>query len=116
MIFLLPPGIKGLRTLQTMTISVQKIGCIELESSALHIHPSRHLFFTIISGNTRTICEICSRSTIKTPERRHKHYSGIFLSKFEQVHADWFEFKNSPQKLSCNFLFGFLCSKYNNNS
>ena len=88
-----------------MTISVQKISCIDLESSALHIHPSRHLFFTIISGNTRAICEICSRSTIKTPERRHKHYSGIFLSKFEQVHADWFEFKNSPQKLSCNCFF-----------
>ena len=55
--------------------------------------------------NTRTRCEICSRSTIKTPERRHWRRwrrSGVFIVNyehitcssvsivnFEQVNADW---------------------------
>ena len=55
--------------------------------------------------NTRTRCEICSRLTIKTPERRHWHRwrrSGVFIVNyehitcssvsivnFEQVNADW---------------------------
>ena len=31
------------------------------------------------------MCEICSKLTIKTPERRHLHRSGIFIVNFEQI-------------------------------
>ena len=53
--------------------------------------------------NTRTRCEICSKLTIKTPERRHwrrscvvivnfEHftpYCSVSVANFEQVNAHW---------------------------
>ena len=35
--------------------------------------------------NTRTRCEICSKLTIKTPERRHWRRSGVFIVNFEHI-------------------------------
>ena len=35
--------------------------------------------------NTRTRCEICSKLTIKTPEGRHWHPSGVFIVNFEHI-------------------------------
>ena len=35
--------------------------------------------------NTRTRCEICSKLTIKTPERRHWRRSGVFIVNFEYI-------------------------------
>ena len=35
--------------------------------------------------NTRTRCEICSKLTIKTPERRHWRRSGVFIDNFEHI-------------------------------
>ena len=32
---------------------------------------------------------ICSKLTIKTPERRQWRRSGVFIVDFEQVNADW---------------------------
>ena len=45
------------------------------------------------NSNTRTRCEICSKLTRKTPERRHWHRSGVFrLSRHnfmrERVHQE----------------------------
>ena len=34
---------------------------------------------------TRTRCEICSKLTIKTPERRHWRRSGVFIVNFEHI-------------------------------
>ena len=31
------------------------------------------------------MCEICSKLTIKTPERRHRRPSGVFIANFEQI-------------------------------
>ena len=47
--------------------------------------------------NNRTRCGICSKLTIKIPERRHWHHSGVFMVNFnrvsivnfEQVNTDW---------------------------
>ena len=39
----------------------------------------------INSRNTRTRCEISSELTIKTPERRQSHRSGIFIVNFEHI-------------------------------
>ena len=38
---------------------------------------------------TRTRYEICSKLTIKTPERRYWGCSGVFIVNFENVIADW---------------------------
>ena len=35
--------------------------------------------------NFRTRCEICSKLTIKTPERRQWHGSGVFIINFEHI-------------------------------
>ena len=35
--------------------------------------------------NTRTICEICSKLTMKTLERRQLRRSGVFIVHFEQI-------------------------------
>ena len=37
--------------------------------------------------NTRTRCEICSKLTIKTPERRYG--ASVSIVSFAQVNADW---------------------------
>ena len=39
--------------------------------------------------NTRLRCEICSKLTIMTPERRHWRRSGVFIVNFEHVFAQW---------------------------
>ena len=30
-------------------------------------------------------CEICTKLTLKTPERRHQRRSGVFVVNFEQI-------------------------------
>ena len=67
-------------------------------------HPIRHLPTQVNYRNTRTRCGMCSKLTIKTPERRQWRLSGVFnvnsedishlvlvflLFKFEHVIADW---------------------------
>ena len=37
------------------------------------------------NGNTRTRCELCSKLTIKTPERRQWRRSGFFIVNFEDT-------------------------------
>ena len=41
--------------------------------------------FKVSSRNTRAWCEICSKLTVKTPERRHWRHSGVFVVNFEQI-------------------------------
>ena len=41
--------------------------------------------FKVNDRNTRTRCEICSKLTIKTPERRHWCLSGFFIFNFEHI-------------------------------
>ena len=49
--------------------------------------------FKVNNRNTRTRCEICSKLTIKRPERRYcTPSSNVFIVNFEQVNADWEDF------------------------
>ena len=48
-------------------------------------NPAGIYFFKVDNGNTRTMCEIRSKLTIKTSERRHWRRYGIFIVNFEQV-------------------------------
>ena len=41
--------------------------------------------FKVNNRNTRRSCDICSKSTIKTPERRHWCRSGFFIVNFEHI-------------------------------
>ena len=48
-------------------------------------YPAGIYLFKIKDENTRAMCEICSKSTMKTPERRHIHRSGVFIANLEQI-------------------------------
>ena len=48
-------------------------------------YPAGIYLFKVDSRNTRTMCEVCSKLTIKTPERRHWRRSGVFIVNFEQI-------------------------------
>ena len=45
-------------------------------------HPAGNYVFKVKNRNIRTTCEICSKLTIKTPERR---LPGVFIVNFEYI-------------------------------
>ena len=47
--------------------------------------PAGIYLLKVNNGNTRTRCEICSKLTIKTPERRQWRRSGVFIVNFEHI-------------------------------
>ena len=58
------------------------------------VHPKTKIsvgihLLKVNNRNTRTTCEICSKLTIKTSERRQWHRSGVDIVNFEYVNADW---------------------------
>ena len=56
-----------------------------LQSSFWYCNVQLHWFlFKVSNGNTRTMCEICTRLTI-TPEWRHWGRSGVSIVNFEQI-------------------------------
>ena len=57
----------------------------ELPQEVLRLTPIGIYMFKVNNGSTRTICEICSKLAIKTPERYHGHHSGVFVVKLEQI-------------------------------
>ena len=68
--------------------------------------------------DTRIRCEICSKLTIKSPERRHWRYSGVFIVNFKtyftpcsSVSIVNFEHVNAGRE----FLFGLLDAFYQKN-
>ena len=48
------------------------------------------LLLKVSNGNTRTVCEFCSKLAMKKPELRHWCRSGVFIVNFEQIsHIVW---------------------------
>ena len=47
--------------------------------------PAGIYLFKVNNRNTRTTCEICSKLTIKTPERCYWRSSGVFIVNFEHI-------------------------------
>ena len=47
--------------------------------------PVNIYFLKVNNGNTRTMCDISSNLTIKTPERHQWHSSGVFGVNFERI-------------------------------
>ena len=54
-------------------------------SKELNEYPASIYLFKFNIKNTRTMCEIWSKLTIKTPERRHWSRSGVFIVNYEQI-------------------------------
>ena len=59
--------------------------CLDHEQPWLANHPAGNYMPKANNRNTRTRSEICSKLTIKTPERRQWHYSGIFIANPEHI-------------------------------
>ena len=57
----------------------------------------------VSNRNTRKRCEVCSKLIIKTPERRHRHRSGIFIVTFEPISHLFsaFTFEFEQEKIYC---------------
>ena len=55
----------------------------------LAITPAGNYMSKVNNINIKTWCEICSKLTIKTPERHQWCRFGVFIVNFEQVNAGW---------------------------
>ena len=51
----------------------------------LKTYSAGNYMFKVNNRNTRTRCEICSKLTIKTPERWQWRRSGVFIVNFEHI-------------------------------
>ena len=47
--------------------------------------PASIYLLKVNNRNTRTMCEACSKLTIKTPEQRQWRRFGVFIATFEHV-------------------------------
>ena len=56
-----------------------------LFQNILQWYPVGIYLLRLNNKNTRTRCEICSKLTRKTPERRHWRRSGVFIFNSEQI-------------------------------
>ena len=56
-----------------------------IEKVLASLFPADIYLLKVNNRNTRTRCEICSKLTIKTPERRHWRRSGFFIVNFEHI-------------------------------
>ena len=54
-------------------------------NDAGRIYPVGIYLLQVNNRNTRTRCEICSKLTIRTPERRHWRRSGVFIVNSEHI-------------------------------
>ena len=48
-------------------------------------HPAGNYMFKVNNKNTRARCEICSKLSIKIPERCHWRRSGVSIVHFEHI-------------------------------
>ena len=48
-------------------------------------NPASIYLFKVNNGNTRTMCEICSKLTITIPKQNQWRRSGVFIVNFEQI-------------------------------
>ena len=60
-------------------------GFMVAKSNNKRKNPVGYYMFKVNNRNSRTRCEICSKLTIKTPERRHCRRSGVFIVNFEHI-------------------------------
>ena len=51
----------------------------------LILNPAGNYMLKVNNRDTRKICEICSKLTIKTPERCHCRCSGVFIVNLEHI-------------------------------
>ena len=73
----MPFGIEPPKIFEITKRGVEKTQLSYILQGIIHF-PAGTYLLKVNSRNTRTRCEVCSKLTIKTPERRHWHHSGVF--------------------------------------
>ena len=58
---------------------------MDIKERRTYLNQAGIYLFKVNNRNTRARCEICSKLTIKIPERRHWRRSGIFIANFEHI-------------------------------
>ena len=67
------------------TSTLSKVHWLQLAwVSSCHFSAGNYMF-KVNNKDTRTACEICSKLTIKTPERHHWRSSDVFIVNFERI-------------------------------
>ena len=61
---------RGHKVMNTWCNDISFMGVQTVETHIFSIPPAGNCMFKVNNRNTRTRCEICSKLTIKTPERR----------------------------------------------
>ena len=74
--------------------------------------PAGICLFKFNSGNTRTMCKICSKLTIKTLERCHGRHSGLLLLTSKGFHSLFFYFHCEFEKVNASWVH--VSSNYTN--
>ena len=77
-------GTEGFKYFSVHFVLSQKVFCYSLGETFLTF-PAGIYLFEVNNGNTRTMCEICSKLTIKTPEQYQWSRYGVFIVNFEQI-------------------------------
>ena len=86
---------KVCQVLQSVTVCYYKVPQVlqsvtfitkwDVNKSFFQYNSCNIYFFKVNHRNTTKRCEICSKLTIKTPERRHWDRSGVFIVNFEHI-------------------------------
>ena len=66
----------------TITINILKI---KASFWLIFLYPPDIYLIEVNNGNTRTVCKICSKLTIKTPEWSQWRRVGVFVVNFQQI-------------------------------
>ena len=64
------------------TVTYPGVGCFGHTTSS---NPAGNYVFRVNNRNTRTRCKICSKLTVKMPERRQWLCSGVLIVNFEHI-------------------------------
>ena len=79
-----------MQTIQSQVIFICKVKMFVTETSEKFLYLLCGIYLPKVKNrSTRTRCEICSKLTIKTPERRQWRRSSVSIVNFQRIIAGW---------------------------
>ena len=73
-------------TMSTLAFRLKSVWWVgKLNSEVIRPNPVGINMVRVNNKNTNTMCEICSKLTLKKPERRQWRRSGVFIVNFEHI-------------------------------
>ena len=73
-------------TMSTLAFRLKSVWWVgKLNSEVIRPNPAGINMVRVNNKNTNTMCEICSKLTLKKPERRQWRRSGVFIVNFEHI-------------------------------